>query len=272
MMEIDIVRNTGGQTPIEVLLQVGEDGRVSSKSVYEFLNMLPNHYARWCRINIVENQFAEENVDFSILTIGGEQVFGGAKATTDYRLSVPFAKKLCMLARSERGDQARNYFIKVEETLKNVAQNLPQLTTSEMLLQLAQNNVMLEREMRETREEVRRIEGKVDTAVKVFAKPGVNWKDSMEIAIRDLIGEGTKFDLIKLKGQLYTELEVRTSCDLGVRQTRLRNRLKKQGATHRERVAVTKMDVISKDKHLRVVFEGLVRNRQAVRAMQGYEG
>jgi len=119
------------QTPIEILLQVGEDGRVSSRSVFEFLGMLSNHYARWCKTNILENQFAEENVDFAVVTMNGEVVTPtggvGTRATVDYRLSIPFAKKLCMLSKTERGEQARNYFIMVEDKMKQVATKLTML-------------------------------------------------------------------------------------------------------------------------------------------------
>lgn len=38
----------------------------------------------------------------------------------DYRLTIDFAKKLCMVSKSERGEQARNYFIEVEKRYKQI--------------------------------------------------------------------------------------------------------------------------------------------------------
>ena len=39
----------------------------------------------------------------------------GGRPATDHQLTVPMAKELCMLQRNERGKQARQYFIAVEE-------------------------------------------------------------------------------------------------------------------------------------------------------------
>lgn len=115
-------------TPIEVLLQVSDDGTVSAKNVYEFLELNPTHYSRWCKKKIIENEFAEENVDFWSLAISGERF--NPNATTDYKLTISFAKKLCMLQKNERGEQARNYFIKVEEKLKEIAKKPQQAIDS----------------------------------------------------------------------------------------------------------------------------------------------
>lgn len=166
----------------------------------------------------------------------------------------------------------------IPSIVKTGSYNLPQLTPNQMMLQLAQNAVEMEKRLEAHDQRFEAIEQialessvQVETALKVLAKPGGNWKDSMEVAIREMAGEG-KFDLIKLKGDLYMELETVASCDLGNRQSRLKNRLKKQGATYRERQAVTKLDVISKDKQLRAIFEGIVRKYQAVYVAQAKGG
>jgi phage anti-repressor protein/phage antirepressor YoqD-like protein len=107
-------------TPIEVALKVDADGRVSSRNIYKFLELDPTHYSRWCKVNIVDNPFATANVDYEVLATKGENILGG-RPTMDYHCSIAFAKKLCMLEKNERGEQARDYFIKVEEALKRVA-------------------------------------------------------------------------------------------------------------------------------------------------------
>lgn len=103
------------QTPIEILLQVDEEGKTTAKALYEFLELDTSHYSRWCKKNILENSFAEENVDFWSFALNGEW---GGQATTDYKLTASFAKKLAMSCQNERGEQAREYFIKIEEKLK----------------------------------------------------------------------------------------------------------------------------------------------------------
>jgi len=157
---------------------------------------------------------------------------------------------------------------------KTGSYNLPPLSTNEMMLQIAQNAVELERQLKAQNEEISilkesniRTEQKLDTAISIFAKPTGTWKDGMELAIREMTGEGG-WSAPKLKSKLYQELEITTSCDLGNRQLRMRKRLKKQGATYREQMAVTKLDIISKDKQLRTVFESIVRNYQAIYGLE----
>ncbi|MCI8630623.1 MAG: hypothetical protein HFE57_14235, partial [Firmicutes bacterium] len=105
------------QTPIEILLQVDGEGKTTAKALYEFLELDKSHYSKWCKRNILENDFAEENVDYEVFALKGENPQGG-RPTTDYKLTASFAKKLAMSCQNERGEQAREYFIKVEEKLK----------------------------------------------------------------------------------------------------------------------------------------------------------
>lgn len=84
-----------GNTPIEIALGIDEQGRTTARKLYSFLELNQSQYARWCRSNITENDFAE-----------------------DYILTATFAKKLAMASNSARGEQAREYFIRVEGLLK----------------------------------------------------------------------------------------------------------------------------------------------------------
>lgn len=120
-----------GKTPIEIALGIDGQGRTTAKKLYVFLELDSTHYSRWCKKNITDNDFAEENVDYEVLAIGGENspsmasLSGKPKAgrgnTQDYILTAIFAKKLAMTSNSAKGEQAREYFIKVEEKLKEIA-------------------------------------------------------------------------------------------------------------------------------------------------------
>lgn len=108
------------QSPIEVALGIDENGMTTARKLYEFLGMDSRNYSRWVRNNISENEFAEENVDYWVFVIKEENPLGG-RPTTDYRLTASFAKKLSMMAKSEKGEQARKYFVKVEDGMKELA-------------------------------------------------------------------------------------------------------------------------------------------------------
>jgi len=107
------------QTPIEVALCIDEYGKISAKKLYEFLGLEKAHYVRWCKENIIDNSFAEENVDFWAFVVNE----WNGQSTMDYKLTISFAKKLAMSSYTKRGEQARKYFIKVEEWLKQQALN-----------------------------------------------------------------------------------------------------------------------------------------------------
>ena len=115
------------QTPIEIALGIDEKGITTAKKLYEFLGMDLKNYSRWIRNNITENQFAEENVDYWVFVMQEENPSGG-RPTQDYKLSASFAKKLSMMARSEKGEQARQYFVRVEDGMKEVALRLQNMS------------------------------------------------------------------------------------------------------------------------------------------------
>ena len=108
------------QTPIEIALGIDADGMTTARKLYAFLELAPQHFARWCKKNITENDFATENEDYTRLTTNGETPTGGKNEREDYRLTAQFAKKLSMMSKSERGEQARDYFTSVEDKAKEM--------------------------------------------------------------------------------------------------------------------------------------------------------
>ena len=120
----DII-NTSNQTPIEIALGIDEEGMTTARKLYAFLGMDNKNYSRWAKSNIVDNEFAEENTDYWVFVINEDNPLGGRPAT-DYRLTASFAKKLSMQSKTTKGEQARQYFLKVEDKLKEtVSRTVP---------------------------------------------------------------------------------------------------------------------------------------------------
>lgn len=140
---------------------------------------------------------------------------------------------------------------------------VPQMSQSELILKIAQNNVELERRIAAAENETKAVSEKLDNALDVFTTPtSDNWKDEMNRIINRMIEENNlNYGLFRRK--LYDELEQTASCDLGSRQKRLRGRMEKAGATYAERQAITKIDVISRDDKLKAIFDGIVRKYMA---------
>ena len=154
------------QTPIEIALDIDETGHTTARKLYAWLELDKSQYARWVRTNIAENPYAEEGTEYStLMSKTSEQ---GGRPTVDYLLSASFAKKLAMSSRSPKGEETRDYFIKVEEALVKVATK--PMTEAELALWSAQILVEQERKMRELEErqleqedEIKEINAKLET-------------------------------------------------------------------------------------------------------------
>lgn len=59
-----------------------------------------------------------ENIDFSILKSGNPN--GGIDKIDDYVITIDMAKELSMIQRTEKGKQARQYFVNCEKKLKEI--------------------------------------------------------------------------------------------------------------------------------------------------------
>ena len=72
-------------------------------------------YAKWFS-RMCEYGFSE-NVDYmtvvkNVLRVDGTEM---PQTQTDHQLTIPMAKEICMLQRTERGKECRQYFIRIEE-------------------------------------------------------------------------------------------------------------------------------------------------------------
>lgn len=87
-----------------------EQPTVSGRELHEFLQV-GTEYKKWFE-RMSEYGFSE-NTDFARVTQKCPTL-GGMQNMTDHQLTVPMAKEICMLQRNEKGKQARQYFIKLE--------------------------------------------------------------------------------------------------------------------------------------------------------------
>lgn len=113
--EVYGAQDTQKQTPIEIALGVDSQGMTTARKLYEYLEFSKGQFARWAKTNILENAFAEENVDY-----WGFDIIVEGNPTTDYKLTASFAKKLSMMQKNQKGEAARNYFIGVENGAKKM--------------------------------------------------------------------------------------------------------------------------------------------------------
>ncbi len=130
--------NVSSQTPIEIALQIDENGMTSLRNLYEFLELSPSQFTRWCKRNVLDNPFATENIDYFTLRLDVDSSVKG-QSKLEYKITSDFAKQLSMTIKNERGQEARKYFIACEQGLKIATQKLqsiPNNSTNEKLLEL----------------------------------------------------------------------------------------------------------------------------------------
>lgn len=136
--ESNSILDVSSQTPIEIALKIDENGMTTASNLYEFLELNPTQFSRWCKRNIVNNKFATENTDYVCFDISVDSAVKG-QTKTDYKITSEFAKKLSMTGNTERHEQAKQYFIACEQGLKIATQKLqsiPNNNTNEKLIEL----------------------------------------------------------------------------------------------------------------------------------------
>lgn len=110
---------------MEALLKITDhNGKsvVSARELYDFLE-IKTDFTEWCK-RMFEYGF-QEDMDFT--PILGKS--SGGRPSKDYALTIDCAKEISMLQRSEKGKQARLYFIDCEKQLLQ-----PRLTKEQMTL------------------------------------------------------------------------------------------------------------------------------------------
>lgn len=113
-MKNDVVKVTK-QTPIEIALGIDEEGYTTARKLYSWLGLDFSNFSRWVKENILDNPFVDEKDFSSFMTKTN------GRPSTDYKITAKLAKKLSMLSRTERGEQAKNYFIGCEQALVKIA-------------------------------------------------------------------------------------------------------------------------------------------------------
>lgn len=95
--------STGGQgLPVE-----------SARALYDFLGFDGSQWNRWANKNIVNNPYAQPGIDWTVSDIMSKNGERG-RPSVDYRLTIDFAKRLSMLARTPKGEEIRQYFLDCE--------------------------------------------------------------------------------------------------------------------------------------------------------------
>ena len=141
------------------------------------------------------------------------------------------------------------------------------LSPAEMFAAQAQVNLDHERQLSELARRTEQAEKTISEAASVFAVPAFT-KDDWQIKINAAINETVHtygLNHQKFRGEIYRMLEEKAGVNLTARQNRMRERMRRGGATCREAESVTKLHAIAQDPKLREIFYGIVQAQRAQR-------
>lgn len=137
---------------------------VSARELYEFLGFDRSQWSRWCKKNIVSNPYALEDADWK-----GFDIMSNGNASRDYALTVDFAERLSMLARTEKGEEIRRWFQSIKNKALEFAPVAPaptQLSRKElalMVVQIEEEKEALEKQLAIAQPKVAYVDEVLDT-------------------------------------------------------------------------------------------------------------
>lgn len=251
---------TMAQTPIEVALGIDENGMTTAKKLYEFLELDSRNYSRWCKSNITENEFADENVDYWAFVIDEERNFN-PNPTTDYKLTAHFAKKLSMKGNGAKAEEARNYFTTLEERVKQKVIDLNQLSPELQMFQKIFNSVAKQQlEQKRQAEQLQHVEQRVESIREVVALDTRSWREDTGNILRKIgkeLGGGQAYS--QVRSESYEVLSKRMGVNLKQRLTNKRRRMADEGICKSVRDKLTYVDIIAEDKKLIEGYTAIVK-------------
>lgn len=84
---------------------------ISARALYEFLGLNKSRWSKWYKSNIQDNPYMKEGEDWNPLVLGSN---ANGSSNMDFEITLDFGKRISMMAKTEKGELARNYFLECE--------------------------------------------------------------------------------------------------------------------------------------------------------------
>lgn len=192
----------------EIIKITEQNGRraVSARELHDFLGS-KRDFSNWIKDRIDKYGFIE-NQDFEVFNNFGENPQGG-RPLIEYALSVDMAKEISMVEGTERGKQARQYFIQCEKQLAQAS--LPSYQLSDPIeraqkwIQEEQHRQQLALEVKAKEEIIEQQKPKVLFAECVTTSPtNILISDLAKLLTQNgiIIGQNRLFDWLTANGYL----------------------------------------------------------------------
>lgn len=232
------------------LIKIDRHNKVSGRELHDFLGV-GTPYDKWMP-RMCEYGFSAGN-DFS--TKMSEST--GGRPSVDHIMTIDMAKEICMIQRTDRGKQARQYFIECEKRL-NGQRPLSQLEilqgSVERLVQHEHDIEVLQQAQEETN---KRIDGMKD----VISLTAASWRKDTTVLINKMaIRAGDIAKVREFRRESYQLLDERMGVSVETRLVNLRRRMYEAGYSKTKIDNVNALDVISQDKKLVEGYVSIIKD------------
>nr|DAI92241.1 MAG TPA: AntA/AntB antirepressor [Bacteriophage sp.] len=263
----EITINTANQTPIEIALGIDEEGMTTARKLYSFLELRKADFARWAKTNITENEFATENEDYWRLFIDAETPTGGKIQREDFRLTAHFAKKLSVKGNSEKAEEAREYFTRLEEKVKQQVIDYSKLSPElQMFNQIFQQVAKTELEQKKLAERADQQEKNMKAIIDTFK--GTDSDVGTEKWVNRCISKIAESDdftysfgnkYAAARNESYRRLSDRAGCRLDQQLRNAISRAEERGCTKAQTNQINKLSVIMQNKRLKEIYVSVIK-------------
>nr|WP_171300673.1 antA/AntB antirepressor family protein [Enterococcus cecorum] len=237
-----------------IKITTSENGEqlVSGRELYEFLGV-KTPYTQWfgdmCKYGFVEN------VDFIALSELSEKNEGSRlvkRTIINHAMTLDMAKEISMIQRTEKGKQARLYFIEVEKQYKFDTSSLsPELQFMNSVVQSLAKQEMA----------TKQLSNKLDNITEIVALNTTDWRKDCRALINKMAKTQGGFGAYQeIQAAIYEEVDRRAGSSLNTRLTNLRRRAAEEGVSKSKRDKMNKLDVIEMDKRLKEIYLAVVKD------------
>jgi phage anti-repressor protein len=86
--------------------------------LYDYLELNKAHYTHFVERNINKNDFAVYDIDYLPLSASNAKIGQRGRFRKEFEIYIDFAKKLCMVSRSKKGEEIRNELVELTKKIE----------------------------------------------------------------------------------------------------------------------------------------------------------
>ena len=92
---------------------------VKMTELYDYLGLNKSNYTHFLKSNISSNPYVELNKDYSLCSTSNLNINKKGRFRIEYNVYIDFAKKLCMISKSAKGNEIRDELVKLTKQVEN---------------------------------------------------------------------------------------------------------------------------------------------------------